>query len=166
MHTHAIPCPCRGGERKNVQMCEKKGTLAFGKKGSIIESFLATSLPLKPSPRSYVPARKRFRTIVRKVRGCFGFSLFHRLFSSLPSRIDIVLSDALWLNQESARANVGVEGCDRVDCTRYVERIDESFSDVRICCECVSMRCLDVHSDESCYRDLLLLLLSRLENLE
>ena len=59
-----------------MQMCEKKGTLAFGEKGSIIESFLATSLPLWPLPRSYVSARKRLSTIVRKVRGCFGFSLF------------------------------------------------------------------------------------------
>jgi len=46
-----------------------------------------------------------------------------------------------------------------------VERIVESFSDVRICCKSVSLGCFVVTWNKY-YRDLLLLLLSRLQDLE
>jgi hypothetical protein len=58
-------------------MCEKKGTLAFGEKGlhhRVVSGNVTSSLPI--AQVICFRARKRFGTIVRKVRDCFGFSLF------------------------------------------------------------------------------------------
>jgi len=77
-HAHTcrpLPMPWRRKEEKRASVWKRRVPLHLGK-GLHHRVISGKVTPFLPSPWSYVPARKRFRTIVRKVRGCFGFSLF------------------------------------------------------------------------------------------
>lgn len=107
MHTHAIPCPCHGGEWKGTSV-KRSAPLHLREKGlhHRVVSGNVTSSPAITAQVICSRAQKvpyncsQSSSLVRLL-------LFHRLSSSLPACIGTVFSAALWLNQESACANAG-----------------------------------------------------------